>query len=159
MPGHRHSGVLCVGGPCEMRSVGYIDGVGLAHSCQCRCIGCIEKGEGSTKRPFCPYSCWMKRDGCQSWIQVALLVATFKRMYPRLTSTPLTNEKATSYEYASEQGVGSQSHVLHMCMQGRYDHQPQNGEVWQPITLTNPPNQLVVYFWRAREIILPDRFA
>lgn len=36
----------------RVRSVGYIDGVGLACSDQCGCIGCIEKGGVSEKRAF-----------------------------------------------------------------------------------------------------------
>jgi hypothetical protein len=55
MPGCRHSGVLCVGGMRDVRSVGYIDGVGLAHRCQCRCISCIEKGDVWTSTTVCLY--------------------------------------------------------------------------------------------------------
>lgn len=58
MPGRRHSGVLCVGGlrvVSRVRSVGYIDGVGLARSVSAVALAASRRDEGPKKRPFCLY--------------------------------------------------------------------------------------------------------
>jgi hypothetical protein len=49
MPGCRHSGVLCIGGlrvVSRVRSVGYIDGVGLARSVSAVALAALRRDVG-----------------------------------------------------------------------------------------------------------------
>jgi hypothetical protein len=58
MPGCRHSGVLCVGGlqdVSRVRSVGYIDGVGLARSVSAVALAAL-RTERFKEKAVCLYN-------------------------------------------------------------------------------------------------------